>query len=150
MKRLKAMPAFPKLADSFPWELCYSLDEIDFSNCGFTHFPIGLALIPNPDNVKSFTSDGNPLQGPSLHLASSSFVNLIDALKEIREGKVEKCKSTKLMVVGDAGVGKTCLLDAIHGKPFAATYSTDGIDLGEAELGDIRFSCWDFAGQVRI
>src|SRR3989338_2599306 len=53
------------------------------------------------------------------------------------------------MVVGRAAVGKTSLVRALCHETFDANIlSTDGIDIGSFSVEDVRFVCWDFAGQT--
>jgi len=60
----------------------------------------------------------------------------------------------KLLVVGEGGVGKTCLLRALRGDGFGDTPTTHGIDvrslfLQHPHLSDItiQLNAWDFGGQ---
>ena len=71
--------------------------------------------------------------------------------------KEQKNNEVKLMVVGEAGVGKTTLVWRMEGKEGegggggggGGGVATDGIDLGEFSSEGVRFLCWDFAGQVQ-
>ena len=68
----------------------------------------------------------------------------------VRELKVEgvKLKEKKVLIIGDAGAGKTSLSKALRGeKKVAVTLATDGIELSEFHFEGVRFYCWDFAGQ---
>ena len=78
------------------------------------------------------------------------------------EKKERKNNEVKLMVVGEAGVGKTTLMWRMEGKEGegggegggggggvgGGGVATDGIDLGEFSHEGVKFLCWDFAGQV--
>ena len=154
MKKLVLTPSFQNVCSFFPFGYFDSLEEIDIQNCNLNSLPMGFTKIPNPEKVKNFQFKGNNFQGLSLHLANSfsTFNALVSALKELEEGKEEKCRTVKLLVVGDAAVGKTTLISKLQGKNTKQikTLATDGIDLGELILNDIHLTCWDFAGQVLI
>ena len=100
--------------------------------------------------------EGNTFQGLSHYLALTytTFPALVNTLKEMREGKEEKLRTIKLLVVGDAAVGKTTLLLSLQGhntKQANKPLATDGVDLGELILEDnTHFTCYDFAGQVLV
>ena len=69
------------------------------------------------------------------------------------EGKEEKLRTIKLLVVGEAAVGKTTLLLSLqrhNTKQAIKPLATDGVDLGELILEDAHFICYDFAGQVLV
>ncbi len=64
--------------------------------------------------------------------------------------------SHKLVVIGDAGVGKTGLIKRLQSNPFEPKYiPTQGIDVNVTSLvfntnkGDVTLWAYDFAGQER-
>jgi GTPase SAR1 family protein len=76
----------------------------------------------------------------------------VATLKEMSEGKEEKLRTIKLLVVGDAAVGKTTLLLSLRGRNTrqAHVLATDSVDLGDLTLEGIHYTCYDFAGQVLV
>lgn len=58
---------------------------------------------------------------------------------------------SKMIIVGQGGVGKTCLLNRIINDKFVEGASTEGIDIAqwcfESEGKEIRLNTWDFGGQ---
>ncbi|GLT89842.1 hypothetical protein SLE2022_078060 [Rubroshorea leprosula] len=62
---------------------------------------------------------------------------------------------TKLLLIGDSGVGKTCLTLRFSGEPFQTSFlSTIGIDyktkIIELDGKRIKLQIWDTAGQERF
>lgn len=63
--------------------------------------------------------------------------------------------TSKMVIVGEGGIGKTCLLDALQGEPFIPNRdTTHGIDIrtltfSHPEVKDIsmELKVWDFGGQ---
>ncbi|HLO17397.1 MAG TPA: COR domain-containing protein [Anaerolineales bacterium] len=59
----------------------------------------------------------------------------------------------KLILVGEGEVGKTCLMDALLGKPWQEHVSTHGIEIKQIKVTDpdskteITLNGWDFGGQ---
>jgi len=78
-------------------------------------------------------------------------------LAYLREQLKEKKRQwvSKLLIVGEGGVGKTSLLRALRGKPFVeGLETTHGIGIEELVLGhpdedevEMKLNCWDFGGQ---
>jgi small GTP-binding protein len=64
----------------------------------------------------------------------------------------------KVIIVGDSGIGKTCLLDRIRGNEFAGegrTNATVGIDFyahryDNEQKGCVKLQIWDTAGHERF
>lgn len=64
--------------------------------------------------------------------------------------------TSKMVIVGEGGVGKTCLLDALQNKSFApGRETTHGIDIRKLSLPHPKLkgitmdlNVWDFGGQV--
>ena len=63
-----------------------------------------------------------------------------------------RLRTIKLLVVGDAAVGKTTLVMTLrgHNTKDLKSIATDGIDMGDIMINDVNFTCYDFAGQVLV
>ncbi len=61
----------------------------------------------------------------------------------------------KIAVIGDGGVGKTALIERVHGHRFQATYNiTIGANISVYDFShneiEYKFQLWDLAGQQRF
>jgi internalin A len=136
-----------EMAALIPWKMCAPyLSSIDFRGCSLTSIPIGISACTN---LKSLNLKGNPLKGIFRNILDK---DLLDFALSFSSEKFVPCNELKMMVVGDAGAGKTTLMHRMRGKTNSDVLkmnlqSTDGIDLGEIEIDDIKFTCWDFGGQ---
>ena len=132
------------------------LQKVDFKDCGLTEIPQFLAHC-DPKKLRVIKLQGNPLSSsPLLSLVSGGATakTLIAFAKQFLEPeKLEPFPEVKMMVLGDQAVGKTTLLQQLYKKKLSKskhlppTAATDGIELGQMEMGGVTFICWDFAGQ---
>jgi GTPase SAR1 family protein len=95
---------------------------------------------------------GNPLN-PELIAA---YEEGRDAVKTYLRAKAEAqitLNEAKLILVGEGEVGKTCLMDALSGKPWQEHPSTHGIEIQPVKVTsaktktEIILNGWDFGGQ---
>lgn len=115
-------------------------------------------------NLKTLTLD-NPFSdlddiygsnSPSPELAAA-YKQGLDAVKTYSRAKAISGQITlneaKLILVGEGEVGKTCLMDALEGKPWKEHDTTHGIDIREIKASDpacgtaLTLNGWDFGGQ---
>ncbi|WP_321473721.1 leucine-rich repeat domain-containing protein [uncultured Paludibaculum sp.] len=96
---------------------------------------------------------GNPLSDDLLEAAEQGIARLLDYLRELGESAVEMWQA-KVMLVGEGGHGKTCLLRALKGEPFVAGHlPTPLLDVRTLSLrhptrdGELDLRAWDFGGQ---
>jgi internalin A len=104
-------------------------------------------------NLKEFNLRGNyNLVSPSILTISNGTEAIISYLRDL----VEEIKvwSSKLVIVGEGQVGKSCLLDSLKGQPFHSGKPTTHA-LNRAELllkhpvqdQTMKLNVWDFGGQ---
>ena len=104
--------------------------------------------------LRTLKLDGNPLVDPPPAVVAQG----IQAILAYLRGKLEARRPqwrAKLLVVGEGGVGKTCLLDALQNRPFnPQSETTRGIQIEPLELAhparpgvNMTLSTWDFGGQ---
>jgi internalin A len=104
-------------------------------------------------NLTSLSLDQNPLTFPPPEIVEQGTVAMLKYLREQLTGSQQW--ASKLIVVGEGGVGKTSLLRALQGETFDDHQSTTrGIALGQLRLphptrADItmQLNTWDFGGQ---
>ena len=98
--------------------------------------------------------DGNPLTDPPPEVVKQGTEAILTYLR----GRLEESRRqwiSKMLVVGEGGVGKTCLLDSLHGREFdTQSETTHGIRVEPLELAHPRkdgvtmtLNTWDFGGQ---
>ncbi|ONI70613.1 hypothetical protein ALI144C_49225 [Actinosynnema sp. ALI-1.44] len=98
--------------------------------------------------------EGNPLVSPPPEVATGGSQSVITFLKARRDGVVPLWMS-KLLIVGEGGVGKTSLLKALTDAEYNPDEaSTHGINIEHLTLPhpkrrkvDMRLNVWDFGGQ---
>ena len=137
-----------EIAELFPWRSMSStpLTNLNLSNCSLTQLPSGLSYLDEQVVVK-INLKGNPLLSQAKAISEGGNAkDVILMMKETKRGGVE-LKEKKVLVVGDAAVGKTTLLEGLKGKVSANTIATDGVEISELELEGMVLRCWDFAGQ---
>ena len=128
-----------------------TLTHLQLTNCSLSELPSGFAKL-DPNKVQRINLDGNPLPGGAKAILQGSPRDVVAFLKERVEKGEQFLMEAKVLVVGDAAVGKTTLLRCLKGEgrggdDVGKTTSTDGIEIGELFLGGVNLSCWDFAGQ---
>ena len=105
-------------------------------------------------NLMSLRLDGNPLTSPPPEIVEQGTQAVLAYLREQLEASRRQWVS-KLLVVGEGGVGKTALLRALRGEPFDPELpTTHGIRIEPLELehpteADVtmQLNAWDFGGQ---
>ena len=124
-----------------------TLTHLDLSDCGLTELPKGFCYL-DEHKVVEINLKGNPFSDfVEAVVWDQNAKDIILMAKELKGGGVV-LKEKKVLVVGDAAVGKTTLLRGLRGEnEVAAKVATDGIEIGELRLDGVVLNCWDFAGQ---
>jgi internalin A len=100
--------------------------------------------------------DDNPLESPPPEVVKQGTKAILAYLRGLAKGR-KKRYETKLMILGDADEGKTCVSRALRGLAFEHQDTTEGVDIEPWELEHpdypkdkrkkIRLNIWDFEGQ---
>ena len=124
-----------------------NLRQLLLQSCQVTELPPFLAQIKN---LRELLLTHNPLN-PEL---AAAYQQGIEAVKlYLRAGAVAPVYESKLIIVGEGEVGKTCLMDALLDKPFQSHESTHGIQIESFKIiapntqKEITLNVWDFGGQ---
>ena len=105
-------------------------------------------------NLHELDLDGNPLMSPPPEVVAQGTEAVLAFFREqLKEGTPQWV--SKLLLVGEGGVGKTQLLRALRGEPFEENApKTPGIDIRPVELEHpaadgvtMQLNAWDFGGQ---
>ena len=127
-----------------------TLTHLDLSDCGLTELPKGFCYL-DEHKVVEINLKGNPFSNVVVDavVREGNAKDIILMAKELKgEGGGVELKEKKVLIVGDAAVGKTTLLRGLRGEnDVAAKVATDGIEIGELRLDGVVLHCWDFAGQ---
>ncbi len=104
--------------------------------------------------LKVMFIEGNPLSDPPPETVARGNDAVLSYLRE-REKEGARHWVSKLVLVGEGGVGKSCLLDALMGRDFEeGKPTTHGIEVETFELehptedAAMSLRCWDFGGQI--
>ena len=106
------------------------------------------------EKLKRLHLRGNPLTDPPPEVVEQG----TEAVLAYLRGRLEETRRewvSKMLVVGEGGVGKTCLLRSLRGEPYEPhCETTHGIDVQPLELAHpceqditMTLNCWDFGGQ---
>jgi small GTP-binding protein len=142
---------------SIPEEI-YKLSKLEalyLKDNKLKELPFGITAL---EKLKSLNLEGNPLPFPAEILQDTynpkkilNFINDYYGAKQ--EGKLKPLNEAKLVVVGEANVGKTCVINRLIHNEFVKTDSTHGIEIHRwkyVELENkhfVQLNVWDFGGQ---
>lgn len=98
-------------------------------------------------------NDENPIEIPPPEVVDQGLESIRNYYKQIREEGITKLYEAKLLIVGEAGAGKTTLANKILDQHYELQPedTTHGIDIHEYifpyQDHDFRVNIWDFGGQ---
>ena len=106
-------------------------------------------------NLRELNLEGNPIETPPPEVVAKGLEAIKDYFRQLEAEGEEYIYEAKLVIVGEAGAGKTSLAKKIenpHYELVASEASTEGIDvikwLFEIPNEEIfRVNIWDFGGQ---
>ena len=127
------------------------LSYLSLSDNELTDLPPSLIQLEHLINI-NFRLNNNPLN-PELAEAYKQGLPAVMAYLRAKAESQITLNEAKLILVGEGEVGKTCLMDALLGKPWQEHPSTHGIEIQSFKATDpstqtsITLNAWDFGGQ---
>lgn len=128
-----------------------NLRTLDLEDNRLTHLPPELGRL---FNLQELRVSGNPLVSPPQEVALQGTRAILTYLRENLRASRQQWTS-KLLFVGEGGVGKTSLLRSLKGESFDPQQSTThGIEIRKLGVShptlhgtQMNLTCWDFGGQ---
>ncbi len=129
-----------------------NLTELDLSNNQLTEIPEHLSRLQNLTKLNLW---GNPtIATPPMEIYIQGIDAIRDYYRQRQEAGTAKLYEAKLLIVGEAGAGKTTLAQKIQNPDYAlgTLPSTEGIDIlrwqfEQPDGSPFRVNIWDFGGQ---
>jgi RocCOR-like putative regulator of kinase activity/DAPkinase-like Roc (Ras of Complex) protein/Leucine Rich Repeat (LRR) protein len=152
LKQIRGLYLYYNQLSNIPSVLS-QLEHLEFlylSNNQLTDLPASFAQL---ENLKIFELTTNPFN-PELAEAERQGIEAVKAyLRAKGEAGPIILNEAKLILVGEGGSGKTCLVDALLDNPWQEHPSTHGIKINHVKTTDpstqteITLNAWDFGGQ---
>jgi internalin A len=128
-----------------------NLHNLQLHKNHLTQIPAELGQLTN---LQYMSLSKNPLLTPPAEVVAQGTEAVLAFLQELFRNHTFRYE-TKLILVGDAGVGKSSLLHALHGREFNASLeATRGIEVDTLTLPhptlpdqSLQLNIWDFGGQ---
>ncbi len=101
---------------------------------------------------KGLCLHNNPLESPPVEIIKQGREAVLKYFDSLEPEEALRLKEVKVLLVGNGGAGKTCLVDRLLGKKFDPQKAqTDGINIDSWSVqvaGDeVKAHLWDFGGQ---
>lgn len=98
-------------------------------------------------NLKDLRLRGNEFGAPE-EIFQQSPEEIINFLLKLKQGENSSLNEVKMILLGEANVGKTALVERLTKETFTGnTGITRGIDINTWKIGPYKVNIWDFGGQ---
>ncbi|EGC32773.1 cGMP binding protein with small GTPase-serine/threonine kinase-dep-rasgef-gram-and two cGMP binding domains [Dictyostelium purpureum] len=115
------------------------LEVLSVNNNKLTLLPTSIASLTS---LKTLNIKQNPIITPPSTVISKGLKDIVSFLRELETG-ARPCLRSKLVVLGDPGVGKTSVIQCIKGKKKKQTNNNVNINNNGSEIG-IEIDQYDF------
>jgi small GTP-binding protein len=151
LSNLKELYMPQALIDSIP-ESVGELSNLKTLYLGRTQIKAIPASLNNLKNLETFNIENTPLSAKiPPEIFKQSPMEVIEYIIRFQSDANKKnLNESKMIIVGQGGVGKTCLLNRIVEDKYVENPSTEGIDISKwyfKKNYDYMLNIWDFGGQ---
>jgi internalin A len=132
-----------------------NLTSLNLGSNQLTELPKEIAQLTN---LTLLDLEDNPLVTPPIEIANKGIGAIRSYFKSLNESLSQKLYEAKLIIVGQGGVGKTCLVNKLLDSNYMLTmqeHTTQGINIKKWKFNhslkgkkvDFDVNIWDFGGQ---
>ncbi|MDE5083402.1 MAG: ADP-ribosylation factor-like protein, partial [Trichodesmium sp. St18_bin1] len=128
-----------------------NLTSLDLQENQLTSLP---ESIGNLSNLTSLFLEANPLKTPPIEIATKGIQEIRNYFQQEREKGIDYIYEAKLLIVGEAGAGKTTLANKIIDRNYQLKNedTTKGIEVYHHNFqikskNNFQMNIWDFGGQ---
>ncbi len=129
-----------------------SLTDLYLINNQLIKLPESIGKLSN--STRLYLSD-NPLKSPPIQITEKGIEAIREYFRQLREKGTDYIYEAKLLIVGEAGAGKTTLAKKIENQKYQLDTnekSTEGIDITKWSFSldnerEFKVNIWDFGGQ---
>ncbi|MEO6039805.1 MAG: COR domain-containing protein [Saprospiraceae bacterium] len=142
-----------------------NISRLDLSNNNISLFNKSIFKLPRIKYIelseKEFIENdtlkisNNPIINPPIEILNQGINATNNYYNELKEDKIECLFEAKLIIVGEAGAGKTTLAKKIIDENYkldSQEQTTEGIEISyynfsNSDIDDFKINIWDFGGQ---
>jgi small GTP-binding protein len=154
LKKLKILDLGVNQISLLPTEIG-NLENLTYLNLRGNKLSTLPSEIGNLKNLNILMLDGNKLERPPIEIIEQGAKAVVNYFKSVENEEISRVYEAKLLIVGEGGVGKTCLMKRLMEFEKAIDekeLTTEGIEINQwmietPKAKNFRINFWDFGGQ---